>query len=236
MNTDHDRSSHRLLVQAEELLRTDPAKVPRPIRARVRWWNLTIFGLCVAGGIALLAPFLWPPLSEGFTGNILAEAWGVVAAATIAWVAFKRFRAERFSREIPLHFHEPFRELRKIALELYPSLGTEPSDAREALTDALRTRLLVASDEVLRRAVIYGRFLELDELVKIDECYAAAKSAAGLDSSLNDIDFMCRLLQDVLSVYVSASLSSRSVLSKEIVKELVRRWETWSARRKAVLA
>ena len=220
-----ETSSERLLARAETLLAVDPTRLPPTYR--VRWWNIAIASLLVIGVASLVAPIWWPNLQDGLWGNVLAETWGIIATAVLAWMVFKRFRAERFNPAILFSFEDPFRDLRRAAVDLYQALLSGPVEAREVLNDALRSRLRASAETVFHRTALYSRFFELEELARIDACASAASSLAVLDEPGRDPKFMCELIRKVRSLYVYSSRSIQSPVDEKIFQRLTEEHEVW---------
>lgn len=208
-----------LLRRAKELLQRGPEWRP-PLHARVRWWNLALGVLVLLAIAAIVIPLRNAEYRDAFGGNIVAEAWGLIASAVVAWVVFRRFKAERFERAIPIAWDKPFEVMRRISLALYPAALGEAFELRSALNSDTRTGLCDAAVAGFRKASLYGRFLEIEQIVDIERCCEAAEALAALDDQLPDSDFMRKAAGDICSLYVWSSTASGSAPSREIVETL----------------
>lgn len=223
----HDRADIKeLLKQADELLQRGPAWRP-PLRKRVRWWNLALGGVILLAIAAILGPFRNAAYREGFWGNIVAEAWGLIATAIVGWILFRRFKAERFERAIPISWDKPFQVMRKISLALYPAALGEASELRSALNSDTRTRLRDAAVAGFRKGSLYGHFLDIEKIADIERCCEAAEALAALDEQRADSEFMETAIDNICSLYVWSSSASHSASSRQVIEKLYAAMGRW---------
>src|SRR5689334_19811620 len=125
-----------------------------PWHRQVRWWNLAIGVVFIAALFAVILPLGHPEYRQGFSGNLVSSAWQLIATAIVGWIALRRFRAERLKKAMSISWNEPFRRMKRIAGELYPSVLADGTKFRSALTPDVRKALQDAKLCAERRAML----------------------------------------------------------------------------------
>lgn len=189
---------------------------------RVRWWNISTFILIIAGVAALVVPFRWSKMQDGFAGNVIAGIWGLWIGALVSYVFLKRFRKERFDQSLSRSIDEPLHGLRMICDELISSCFAAPRDAKAAITEERRTILAKNADLIMQKVAFFGRFLELDELCKMELCCGAARSLSQADCLTTDAFFMQDFIGHILV------LASNTGGDTTIYEKLLDRYRQWA--------
>jgi len=229
-----DRDAKDALTRPQDLLSRGPKKWRSPWRKQVRWWNLALGGVIVGAAIAILAPLQNPAYRSGFAGNLVSSAWQLIVGAAAGWIAFKRFKAERFDRVISITWDSPFEQMLRFSTSLYPMAIVEAADLRGALDTELRRKILDVATRGRWRGALYGRFLEIEQVVDIDGSCDAAEILATIDAALPDPKFMRDAIRAICELYVCSSRVLGYQPSGEFINPLYKAIEDWSALLKAL--
>src|SRR6266481_1036312 len=138
---DQSDRTEAALERTRELLLRDPEKWRPQLYTRIRWWNLALGVLILGGALAVIVPLRNPAYRVGFSGNIVSSIWQLILGAAIAWIVFKRFEAERLKKAMPISWDNPFSEMHRISLALYPMAIGEAAELRTALNTEIRKSL-----------------------------------------------------------------------------------------------
>jgi hypothetical protein len=203
MDNSNRSASESALNRAQELLSRDPQTWRPALYRRIRWWNLALGVVIIIGAAAVIAPLKNPAYREGFSGNLVSSAWQLIAGGAVAWIVFRRFKAERFKRAMPITWADAFKEMERISLDLYPmAIADSAADLRNALNAEVRRRLRQAAARAHQKGVLFGRFFEVEQLADIDRSCDAAESLSGIDDRLPDPKFMQTAIDTIRDLHV----------------------------------
>jgi hypothetical protein len=188
----------------------------------------------VGGAAAVIVPLRNPAYREGFSGNLVSSAWQLITGGLVGWILFKRFKTERFERAMSISWDNPFKEMVEISRSLYPMAIGETADLRTALNTELRKSLREAVTRAQRKAVLYGRFFEIEQIVEIDRSCDAAEALAGIDEQLADPKYMKDAIDAICTLYVWSSRFCGWSPSQTIVDPLLKASKKWSTLAKGV--
>lgn len=218
----------KLINEAKELLSRDLRTWRPPLYKRIKWWDLAVGLIIIAGGLAVFLPLKYARFRQGFSGNLVSSAWQLIAGGAVAWVAFKRFTVERFNKVIPIAWDNPFREMDQIFGILYPmAIQDDAADLRTVMTHEVRQKLIRSVAQAHRKASLYGRFFEIEQITYIDRCCDAAEVLASIDTHLPDPVFMKIAVAAVLDLYVWSSLIRGYRPSERLVTPLNGAIQKW---------
>jgi hypothetical protein len=212
----------------------DPEKWRLPLQTRIRWWNLALGVVILGGAAAVVVPLRNPAYRVGFSGNLVSSVWQLILGGAVAWIVFKRFKAERFKTAMSISWDNPFQEMHNISLALYPIAIGEAADLRTALNIEIRKRHCEAVTSANRKATLYGRFFEIEQLVDIDRSCDAAEGLAALDNLLPDPEFMRDAIGNICELYAWTSSVLGYRPSRIIVDELHGASKKWLTLARAV--
>jgi hypothetical protein len=199
----------------------------RPMR--IRYWNIAQIVVIVIAVAAVFVPLKNPAYRQGFFGNVVTAIWQLIASAVVALIVYKRFKTERFKRAMPISWDDPFREMNGISQSLYPPAVGEAADLRIALNTEIRKKLRDALTRADRKGVLYGRFLEIEQVVDIEQCCDAAEVLVVIDNQLPDAQFMKDATRGVTELYIHSSSVLGLTLSQTIAGKLFEARKRWLA-------
>jgi hypothetical protein len=205
------------LKRAEDLLAKD-VHAFQP-RLRIRWWNIVLISLSLVGLASLVAPIAWPETRDGLWGNVLAETWGILATVALAWVVFKRFQVERLD-STTFTLYDPIRALRQLALAVYPEAINASPTKHFSIEESERSRFRYLADLTFARSTLYSRFLELEDIGRLDACATHAFHLSLAATAEDHNERTAETLGHLLLLYLSATGVLETTLSNEIVRNL----------------
>lgn len=200
------------------------------MKYRPRWWNIGVFIFSILYLFVLLLSCFRADYREGFVGNIVSGLWTILVGLFISWIALLRFRYERFKNS-QRFYSKHIENLMEIADEFRKFLKVEPKLLKTVFNDEIKTRLLRGSEELLNKAMLYNRFLEIQELESIDKCCMSARTLAYLDNNLSDISFMYYFTLNFRQLFIYTSDILNKVIDEEELNQLMEIYKYWSSQK-----
>lgn len=198
------------------------------IKGRIRYWNIAVGLLILAAIFFAIAPFIWQSLKTEFAGNVISEIWGITIGAIVATVFFQQFKNERFKLLLDPSYNLHFTAMRDLSQKLIPYALDNATNAKLAVSNSLRSELKECADWFLERAIFYQKFMELEELLKFEKSYKAAKTLSGIDHELTDAEFMDRFVFNTLMMYLMSAKLGGLDEDQGVVDKLKKASEYWA--------
>lgn len=191
----------------------------------IRWWNAALF-LMLAGGIGVaLWALIRPSLRTDFTGNLVAEVYGMLATAVVAIVVFKRFRAEELAHELS-SIQQPCQELTRLAESIFSDLNGNDQLSLHSL-HAHRSQLGHLAQLAFMKAGLYAHHLSVEELSDIDRCATAAYEIAYLGAGDESAKSVYEAIYRLEAMYLYGASAAKQNHDQHLYKQMAAAAKKW---------
>lgn len=194
---------------------------------RIRWWKIFWWLLILYGSLCLY--YLSKHIAfEELLKSIIIEVVGFVLGALITYIYLKRSYYEEF-RELmdASSYNAPFEQLCGMSDKLISLSDYAPAEAKSSITQKEINVLKDISQQISCKVLVYQRFLPLEDLREIDICLHHVNSLSGIDKDLNDNDFMKRLTEDILLIYIKSHQILDKARDENVEKKLWESYRKW---------
>jgi hypothetical protein len=198
----------------------------------VRWWNLALVIVSVAGIVFIILPFKNSAYRQGFSGNLVSSAWQLMASALVAGILYQRFRAERLKQALSTSWDGLFDEMNTICQSLYQIPLDGSSELRTALNVDVRKQLSNTLARISRKISLFGKFLEIEQLADIDRACDAADILIRIDDRLPDGEFMTKGIGAIYDIHISCEHILRGHPSQQVMEKLFTARNRWAESRR----